>query len=215
MKILNFNMDPTIDDYVFQSNKPITVFCGSDSDLHLSLLSMLFGNYGQVDIIQKSESPLFILHGDVVIDNKDYSVCYIYSKNEPHRIGVNFFDNGLCCSPEDTKEYQEKILQRDIGDGNIFTFKPCAKNSLPESKHRLIQFAAFYANALTDTQNGDDRPLFIYDFFDRIDDAEDLTTWLNDLAALGRQVFIAVGKNYPTEKLEYPSVQIIKTNNKN
>lgn len=214
MKILNFNVDPALDDYVFQSNKPVTVFCGNDSDLHLSLLGVLFGNYSQADIIQKSNSPLFILHGDVVIDDKDYAVCYIYNKTEPHRVGVNFFENSIHCSAEDTKEYKEKVLRRGLGDGNIFTFKPCTKNTLPESKHRLLQFAGFYADAVAGTQNGDDRPLFVYDLFDHIDESEDLTPWLNDLAALGRQVFIAVGKNYPTEKLVHSSVQLIKVNNK-
>ncbi len=209
MKILNFNVDPNLDDYIFPSDKPITVFCGNDSDLHLSLLNVLLGNYDQSDIIEKEESSLFLLHSDVKMDHKDYSVCYIYSKTEPHRIGVNFSDDGMGCSPEDTKEYQEKALQRNVGDGNIFTLKPYAKNSLPESKHRLMQLAIFYANAVTDTQNGDDRPLFIYDLFDHIDEAEDLTPWLNDLAALGRQVFIAVGDGYPTEKLNHPSVQIL------
>ena len=57
----------------------------------------------------------------------------------------------------------------------------------------------------------DDRPIFIYDYFDRLDEAIDVTPMLDKLASLGRQVFIAVCPNYPIEKLKHDAVQIVHT----
>ena len=57
----------------------------------------------------------------------------------------------------------------------------------------------------------DDRPIFIYDFFDRLDEAIDITPIFDKLSSLGRQVFIAVCSNYPIEKLKHDAVQIVYT----
>ena len=56
----------------------------------------------------------------------------------------------------------------------------------------------------------DDRPIFIYDCFDRLDDATDVCPLLDRLALLDRQVFISVCPNYPTPKMKHSNVQVIK-----
>lgn len=48
----------------------------------------------------------------------------------------------------------------------------------------------------------DDRPLFVYNFLERLDEAVDLQPVFDALLATGRQVFIAVPHDYKIEKLE-------------
>ena len=48
----------------------------------------------------------------------------------------------------------------------------------------------------------DDRPLFVYNFLERLDEAVDLQPIFEALNASGRQVFIAVPHYYKIEKLE-------------
>lgn len=210
MKFHSFSIDPAKDDYIFPTDKPITVFRGEDAELHLFLLSILSGNVTHIDIIEKSDSSLFILHADVEMADEDYRVCYVFSKTEPHRIGVNFSDDGLRCSPEATAEYREKVIRRWTDNNNVFMYKR-APTKLPESKQVQKSFIVFFAESSYAAKNGDDRPIFIYDLFGRIDEAVDPREWLDGLASLERQVFIAVDANYPIDKLAHPSVQIINT----
>lgn len=44
-----------------------------------------------------------------------------------------------------------------------------------------------------------------------IDESVDISPYINKLASLGRQVFIAVCANYPVEKLKHNAVQIVHT----
>ena len=58
----------------------------------------------------------------------------------------------------------------------------------------------------------DDRPLFIINFLERLDEAVDISIILTKLAATGRQVFIAVPHYYEIKALEeMPYVTIIRT----
>lgn len=51
-------------------------------------------------------------------------------------------------------------------------------------------------------------PIFIYDYFDRLDLGVDTSPMLDRLLGTGRQVFIAVCGSYPDEKVKRDSVQI-------
>ena len=73
------------------------------------------------------------------------------------------------------------------------------------------------ASAGADAENGRSPRLKIRfkkgrrDFFDRLDEAIDITPILDKISSLGRQVFIAVCANYPVEKLKHDAVQIVYT----
>lgn len=49
---------------------------------------------------------------------------------------------------------------------------------------------------------GDDRPLFLFNFLDRLDESIDLRPIFRTLTATGRQVFIAVPRSYTINTLE-------------
>ena len=61
-------------------------------------------------------------------------------------------------------------------------------NYLGESSFNIENFKKFIALVREETVKGDTRPIYVFNFFER-------------LASLGRQVFIGVG-NYPIERFE-------------
>ena len=55
----------------------------------------------------------------------------------------------------------------------------------------------------------DDRPIYVFNFFERLDEATDIAPFIDLLTSLGRQVFIGIG-NYPIERFEKcTKVQIV------
>ena len=85
-------------------------------------------------------------------------------------------------------------------------------NCLGESDYRIANFKKFLEIVKEETAKGDSRPIYIFNLFERIDEAVDVTPFLDELASLGRQVFVSVTANYPTEKLTHDSVQIFEQN---
>ncbi len=71
---------------------------------------------------------------------------------------------------------------------------------------------SYYPRALVDIIEAitafDSRPIFIYDYFGRLDLATDTLPIIEKLAATGRQVFVAVGSSYPDEKMVHESVEV-------
>ena len=166
---------------------PICVLRGRYSDLALDLIRELIGDYGAQNDPDRIDDGRFVIHTDIEMDNKNYSVCYIRNADfmGDNRLAVNFEPNSIRFSEDDTREYVVKCNERDKDKSNV-----------------LIKTADI-------TSRDDDRPIFIYDYFDRLDEATDITPVLNKLSSLGRQVFIAVCANYPIEKMKHGKVQII------
>ena len=168
---------------------PICVLHGRYSDLALDLMRELIGDYGVQNDPDRIDDGHFVIHAEIEMDNKDYSVCYIRNADfmGDNRLAVNFELNSVGFSEDDTHEFVNKCNGRDTDNSNV-----------------LIKTADISSCA-------DDRPIFIYDYFDRLDEAIDIAPILDNLASLGRQVFIAVCSNYPVEKLKHDAVQIVHT----
>lgn len=190
MKIKNFQITstPTIN-IEFASSLPISVLRGRYSDLALDLLRELIGDFGAQNDPDRIDDGRFVIHADIDMDNKNYDVCYIRNADfmGDNRLAVNFEPNSVHFSEDDTREFVDKCNERDADNHNV-----------------LIKTANVVSCA-------DDRPIFIYDYFDRLDEAIDITPILDKLSSLGRQVFIAVCPNYPVEKLKHDEVQIVNT----
>ena len=73
--------------------------------------------------------------------------------------------------------------------------------NLSECDYNVENFLRFLEIAKAETRRGDTRPIYIFDFFERLDEATDIAPFIDLLASLGRQVFIGVG-NYPVERFE-------------
>ena len=74
-------------------------------------------------------------------------------------------------------------------------------NYLGESSFNIENFKKFIALVREETVKGDTRPIYVFNFFERLDEATDISSFIDPLASLGRQVFIGVG-NYPIERFE-------------
>ena len=173
----------------FTSNAPICVLHGRYSDLALDLMREVIGDYGAQNNPNRVDDGRFVIHADIEMNNKNYSVCYIRNADfmGDNRIAANFEPNSFGFSEDDTREFVDKCNERDVDNHNVLI------------KTADISYCA------------DDRPIFIYDYFDRLDEAIDITPILDALSSLGRQVFIAVCSNYHPKKLKHNKVQVVNT----
>ena len=167
-------------DLDFTITSPVCVLHGHYSDLALDLMRELIGDYGAQNDPDRVDDGRFVIHADIKMDNKNYSVCYIRNADfmGDNRLAANFEPNSVHFSEDDTREFVDKCNERDTDDSNV-----------------LIKTANI-------TSRDDDRPIFIYSYFDRLDEAFDITLILDKLASLGRQVFISVCSGYPEKKHE-------------
>jgi len=190
MNITNLNItSATTLNFEFVSTAPICVLRGHYSNLALDLMRELIGDYGAYEDPNRIDDGRFVLHADIEMDEKNYAVCYIRSADfiGDNRLAVNFKPNSIAFSVDDTREFVDKCNERDKSSSNV-----------------LIKTA----DAIPCV---DDRPIFIYDYFDRLDEAIDITPILDKLSSLGRQVFISVCAGYPCKKMKHSKVQIVET----
>ena len=149
--------------------KPICVLCGKYSDLALDLLRELIGDCGAENDPNRFDDGHFVIHSDIEIDGKNYSVCYIRNADfmGDNRIAANFVPNSFEFSEDDTLEFLEKCKTRNKDLNNVVY------------NYKIFSIAE------------DDRPLFVY-----CEDADDVSQITECLALIGRQVFIAVDSNH-------------------
>lgn len=74
-------------------------------------------------------------------------------------------------------------------------------NCLGESSFNIENFKKFIEIAREETEKGDTRPIYVFNFFERLDEATDIAPFIDLLASLGRQVFVGVG-NYSIERFK-------------
>ncbi len=169
----------------FSPTAPICIIRGRYSDLVLDLMRELIGDYGAQNDPDRIDDGRFVIHADILIDNKNYYVSYLRNADflGDNRLAVNFETNSIKFSAEDTGEFIDKCNERNTNNYNI-----------------LIKTSEIESGA-------DDRPIFIYDYFDRLDEAIDITPALDELVSLGRQVFISVCSGYP--EIKHEKVQMV------
>ena len=156
---LNFELDIT---------SPICVLHGEHSALALDLIRELTQDYDAESDPDCYDDGRFVIHSDIEIDGKNYTVCYIRNADfmGDNRIAANFVPNRFEFSEDDTEEFIDKCNARCKDTSNVIcNYKICS----------IIE---------------DDRPLFVY-----CADADDISGIIDFLSTLDRQVFIAVSRN--------------------
>lgn len=186
---LNFDLTPSA---------PVCILRGRHSDLALDLIRELMGDYGAQNDPDRVDDGRFVIHADVQMDRKHYTVCYIRNADfmGDCRMAVNFQADATAFSTDDsrtaTREYLDKRAQRNTDCTNVLDASRLPPDPrFAETDRRLVAFGQFLEQ-LPD----DGRPVFLYGFLDRLDAATDISPLLDRLASLGRQVFIAVCSNY-------------------
>lgn len=173
-------------DLSFFADTPICVIHGRYSDLVLDLMRESIGDHGAILDPDRIDDGRFVIHADILMDNKSYSACYIRGADclGDNRLAVNFEGKGLNFSGDDTLEYISKCNERNRDASNV----------------------------LIDSINvnvDDDRPVFIYGYFDKLDEAVDIEEMIDYLASTKKQIFVSVCKGYSIERLINKSVKVI------
>lgn len=102
---------------------PVCVFHGRYADLALDLMRELIGDCGAQNDPDRIDDGRFIIHADVEMDGKNYSVCYIRNADfmGDNRLAVNFEPNSIRFSEDDTREFVDKCNEDDHGP--IFVYE--------------------------------------------------------------------------------------------
>ena len=150
-------------------------------------------------------APICVLHGrhsDLVLDLIREVIGDYGAQNDPDRV-----DDGRFVIHADVKIDDKNYNVCYIRNADFMGDNRLAVNFEPNS----ISFSDDDTREYIDKCKEDDRgPMFIYNYFDRLDEAEDITYILDQLSKFRRQVFIAVCPNYPTEKMKHKKVQMVQ-----
>lgn len=190
MKFKNLNItSATALDTDLNFISPICFLCGRYSDLVLDLMRELIGDRGVKNDPDRIDDGRFVICADIESDEKNYSVCYIRNADfiGDNRIAVNFEPSSINFSLDDSAEFIQKCNELDVNGANCLIDHVCDFDAADKI---------------------DERPLFIYGYFDKLDKAIDITPIIDKLASLGRQVFVAVCANYPPEKIIHSDAEI-------
>ena len=196
-------------DFEVTPDAPVCVLCGRFSDTALDLAREILGDFCAISSPDRYDDGRFVIHGEIAMDGKEYNICYIRNADfiGDNRIAVNFKPLSIEFSLDDTAEYMDKVQTANLDSDNVFYKSRGGNKNLPESKRVLRDFEKWLDDCVY--CSADPRPLFIYDAFDYFDESVDIKEILDALAGINRQVFISVGKNYPTNKLAHKYVTAV------
>lgn len=202
MKIKKLSISSEFEDIELPLNSPVCIIRGNESAYYLDIIRELIGNnpFCTPDIIDDGR---FFIYADVELDSKDYEVCYLRNTDYVGdcQITANFDCNGDEVTRDDTKEYLSKINERNADYRNVFELISIESDQdiRGESDRILAGLDYFIESCKT---YDDKRPVFIYDFVERIDMSIDLKPYIDKLASIRRQVFIATTKSYHMKQFE-------------
>ena len=169
MRIKNLAItSPSALDFELDITAPICVLQGEHSALVLDLVRELIGDYSSENDPDCYDDGHFVIHSDIEIDDKNYTVCYIRNADfmGDNRIAANFVPNSFEFSMDDTEEFIDKCNTRNKDTNNV-----------------ICNYKVFSIEE-------DDRPLFVY-----CEDADNIAPVIEFIATLNRQAFVAVTTN--------------------
>lgn len=158
----------------------INILWGQNADDVLLTLAGTFGGMppqnGKAEILWNADTVLFVVIRD--------GTC-----------GVERSTPQVESAAQIVKEFHKQRFLKFDNCTNIFDGSNISAGSLGAGNLLLEKLGDVLAQE-------DDRPLFVYNFLERLDEAVDLQPVFEALNATGRQVFIAVPHYYETEKME-------------
>ena len=159
--------------------------------------------------IDETKERTFVSRVDFELDGEEIELCGVLCDDQSFFVTVK---DGEHFSAERTQTVVAKLRSIKRDDRNSYNFlnKYVAnENYLSECDYNIENFKKFIEIARKETEKGDTRPIYVFNFFERLDEATDIEPFIDLLASLGRQVFIGIG-NYPIERFEkYTKVQVV------
>lgn len=208
MKIKSFyTTSPIFEGGRFDDDKPVCVFAAPAVFLHM-MRCLLDGESDDTPIDETKERT-FVSRVAFELDGEDIELCGVLCDDQSFFVAVK---DGEHFSAERTPKVIATLrsMKRDERNSYSFLNKYVAnENNLSESDYNIANFKRFIEIAREETEKGDTRPIYVFNFFERLDEATDIAPFVDLLASLGRQVFIGIG-NYPIERFEkYTKVQVV------
>ena len=208
MKIKSFyTTSPIFEGGRFDDDKPVCVFAAPAVFLHM-MRCLLDGESDDTPIDETKERT-FVSRVNFELDGEDIELCGVLCDDQSFFVAVKDRER---FSAERTQTIVAKLrsMKRDESNSYSFLNKYIAnENNLSECDYNIENFKRFIEIARDETLKGDTRPIYVFNFFERLDEATDIEPFIDLLASLGRQVFIGIG-NYPIERFEkYTKVQVV------
>ena len=208
MKIKSFYTTyPAYEGGAFNENKPVYVFSGSPIFLHM-MRCLLDGESDNTPIDETKEQS-FVSRVNFELYGEDIEMCGVLCNEQSFFVGVK---DGERFSKERTEATIPELRKMKSDKKNSYHFlNTYVKNGndLSECDYNIANFNRFIEIVKEETAKGDARPIYIFNFFERLDEATDITPFIDALAAIGRQVFVGISSNYPLEHFESDKVQVI------
>ena len=183
----------------FDADKPVCIFAAPALFLHM-MRCLLDGESDDTPIDETKERT-FVSRVNLELDGEEIELCGVLCDDQSFFVAVK---NGERFSADRTQTVVAKLrsMKRDESNSyNFFNKYVANENNLSECDYNIANFMRFIEIAREETVKGDSRPIYVFNFFERLDEATDISPFIDPLASLGRQVFIGVG-NYPIERFE-------------
>ena len=208
MKIKSFyTTSPIFEGGRFDDDKPVCVFAAPAVFLHM-MRCLLDGESDDTPIDETKERT-FVSRVAFELDGEEIELCGVLCDDPSFFVAVK---DGEHFSADRTPKVIAKLrsMKRDERNSyNFFNKYVANENNLSECDYNIENFKKFIEIARKETEKGDTRPIYVFNFFERLDEATDIAPFVDLLASLGRQVFIGIG-NYPIERFEKcTKVQIV------
>ena len=208
MKIKRFyTTSPIFEGGKFDENKPVCVFSGQPIFLHM--MRCLLDGESDNTPIDESKERTFVSRVMFELDGEDIELCGVLCDDQSFFVGVKVGDH---FSAEKTESTLSKLRKLKSDERNSYSFLNRYvenENNISECDYNIANFNRFIEIVKEETAKGDTRPIYIFNFFERLDEATDITPFIEALASLGRQVFVGISNNYPLECFESDKVQLV------
>lgn len=208
MKIKRFSTtSPLFEGVDFDELKPVCVF--SKPPMYLYMMRYLLDGEGDEPTTDELGDPLFVSSVVFSLDGEDVELCGVLCEDQRFFLAVKD-DGGF--SARKTRRIVEKLRcgRSNVYNSYLASHEYGKANRNHTGREQAIEnFKSFIEVVRAETEKGDVRPVFVSDFFERLDEATDVTPFLDLLHSLGRQVFISVSGRYPVARLARENVQIV------
>ena len=208
MKIKSFHTTSTIfEGGKFADDKSVCVFAAPAVFLHM--MRCLLDGESDNTPIDESKERTFVSEVKFDLDGEDIDLCGVLCDDQSFFVAVK---DGEHFSAERTQKVIAKLrsMKRDERNSYNFLNKYVAnENNLSECDYNIANFNRFIEIVKEETARGDTRSIYVFNFFERLDEATDIEPFIDALASLGRQVFVGISNKYPLERFESDKVQLV------
>ena len=187
MKIKSFyTTSPIFEGGRFDDDKPVCVLAAPAVFLHM-MRCLLDGESDDTPIDETKERT-FVSRVNLELDGEEIELCGVLCDDQSFFVAVK---DGEHFSAEQTQTVVAKLrsMKRDERNSYSFLHKYVAnENNLSECDYNIANFKKFIEIAREETEKGDTRPIYVFNFFERLDEATDIEPFIDLLAKICKRI---------------------------